>query len=611
MDDLFRNPFGDDNRNKNEKSNAQRDTGGGNGPTLIRTIYKTMAPTFEGPIAGYSTITEDSHPAPTRASSPANKPDPKPTPSTTLEPKPKEKASLPSVIYKPVSTGSADETELIQASGIPTPTPTIDPGVQLTSTSTSTPTPTPTLNFASSTPPTATTSAAVATGGDSGTSAAAKAGIAFGVLGGVFLVGLAAFFLFNRRRRQAAERGGGHEEKSYAKTNANTLDAMTVRSDPHAPRISLRPVTQFLPNWGLDKRTSKNAGMAWHPSAAVGAHSQNNAMWERPSTSQSTHPANPFGNQAERVPEPSIYEHGAVSRSDPLTANGPAIAGGAATGAGVVGLTRKASMRDKTQRNIDLTLPPKLGSMPPSPAGTEFSMTSVAPGAPMPPSSGAEAIAAAGGPSNSNVHRVQLDFKPSLDDEMELRAGDLVRLLHEYDDGWALVIRLDRSQQGVVPRTCLSTRPVKPRSPQGQQRLGPPINPSGQHPRGPNQPQGPGQRPMTPHGRPMTPQARPMTPQARPMTPQGSRPMTPQGTTPQARPRVGQGAPGIPSPRPMSPAGLPPSPGPRHGSSASPGGMNRATGPVGPRPAQSPPPGPPNGPPTRPIGRKPVPGQAY
>jgi len=35
-----------------------------------------------------------------------------------------------------------------------------------------------------------------------------------------------------------------------------------------------------------------------------------------------------------------------------------------------------------------------------------------------------------------NVHRVQLDFKPSMDDELELRTGTLVRLLHEYDDGW-------------------------------------------------------------------------------------------------------------------------------------------------------------------------------
>ena len=51
-------------------------------------------------------------------------------------------------------------------------------------------------------------------------------------------------------------------------------------------------------------------------------------------------------------------------------------------------------------------------------------------------SKGAAAIAAAGGPQNSNVYRVQLDFKPSLEDEMEMKAGELVRLLHEYDDGW-------------------------------------------------------------------------------------------------------------------------------------------------------------------------------
>lgn len=40
----------------------------------------------------------------------------------------------------------------------------------------------------------------------------------------------------------------------------------------------------------------------------------------------------------------------------------------------------------------------------------------------------------------------------------------------------ALCIRLDRSQQGVAPRTCLSARPVKPR-PAGNNR-GPPLRAS-------------------------------------------------------------------------------------------------------------------------------------
>lgn len=301
-------------------------------------------------------------------------------------------------------------------------------------------TPTSSLSVATSTP---TADSTTSKDSSDGTSAGAKAGIAFGVLGGVFIVGLVAFLLFNRRRRQAAAKQEADNEKSHG--NANPFDTMTIRSDPHAPRISLRPVTQFLPNWNLDKRTSKGVGMTLNSAAAAGAHGQTNGMWERPATSQSTHPANPFGNQAERVHEPTIEEHNTIPPSDPFTANGPAIAAGAAVGVAAgagAGLMRKTSMRKDSQRNIDLTVPPTLGPIPPSPAGTEFSISPVSPGAPMPPSNGAAAIAAAGGPANSNVHRVQLDFKPSLDDEMGMKAGDLVRLLHEYDDGWVSSDRL-------------------------------------------------------------------------------------------------------------------------------------------------------------------------
>lgn len=73
---------------------------------------------------------------------------------------------------------------------------------------------------------------------------------------------------------------------------------------------------------------------------------------------------------------------------------------------------------------------------PGSPNGTEFSQSSEATGTTPGPTTSGAAIAAAGGPPNSAVHRVQLDFKPSMEDELELRAGQLIRLLHEYDDGW-------------------------------------------------------------------------------------------------------------------------------------------------------------------------------
>ena len=90
---------------------------------------------------------------------------------------------------------------------------------------------------------------------------------------------------------------------------------------------------------------------------------------------------------------------------------------------------------------------------------------------------GAAAGGAPRGPNGEvlNVYRVHMEFKPSMDDELELLQGQVVRMMHEYDDGWCLCMRLDRSQQGVVPRSCLSKAPVKPRSPNQRPRGPPPA----------------------------------------------------------------------------------------------------------------------------------------
>jgi hypothetical protein len=49
-------------------------------------------------------------------------------------------------------------------------------------------------------------------------------------------------------------------------------------------------------------------------------------------------------------------------------------------------------------------------------------------------------VAASASPANEqsqgNVYRVLMDFVPSMEDELELKNGQLVRMLHEYDDGW-------------------------------------------------------------------------------------------------------------------------------------------------------------------------------
>ncbi|KAF4999143.1 hypothetical protein FGRMN_2671 [Fusarium graminum] len=509
--------------------------------------------------------------------------------------------SIPSAIGNPVESQSVDSI-LAKATGAASASTTIDPVAD--------------ISGASSLP----SSSSSAVPEASGTSAGAKAGIAFGVLGGLLAMGLLVYFIFAKRRKQAEmERLENDDEKLHGPMAGNSAAPMVAAAavrrsmspEPvetasitaaKAPRVSLRPVTQFLPNWnGLDnqKRTSKGAAMALaipaasSPSAANGPLSPRTpggSAWERPSTAQSVNPANPFGTQAERVPSPVSEETASAFRAtpspvsersiigaavspqppsnDPLTANAPAISDSAL-------VARQTSIRRAGPRQLDLTIPkPLTAAVPGSPAGSEYSNSPVTPGGPEIPSAGAAAIAAAGGPANSAVHRVQLDFRPTMDDELELRAGDLVRLLHEYDDGWALCIRLDRSRQGVVPRTCLSTRPVKPRPAQNGPRPGP-----GPGPRGPG-----------------------------PMTPNGSRPQSPMGPP--------RGPPGRPQGRPMSPGPRPQSPGPRAQSpggdrSQSPSGTNRRNNPPGPspmNPSQEPRPGHAA---SGSLSRKPVPGQAY
>ncbi|KAJ6490767.1 hypothetical protein C8R47DRAFT_1045654 [Mycena vitilis] len=51
-------------------------------------------------------------------------------------------------------------------------------------------------------------------------------------------------------------------------------------------------------------------------------------------------------------------------------------------------------------------------------------------------------------------------FTPTLDDELLIQVGETVRMLEEYQDGWALVQRIGRidAPKGVVPRTTITDR---------------------------------------------------------------------------------------------------------------------------------------------------------
>lgn len=113
----------------------------------------------------------------------------------------------------------------------------------------------------------------------------------------------------------------------------------------------------------------------------------------------------------------------------------------------------------------------------------------------------------------------------------------------------ALCQKMDGTQQGVVPRSCLSKQPLKPRP-------GPP--PAGARPPM-GSPQGPrARRPSnaSSNGIPVLGQPRPLSPAT------GRKSPGPQGP-PQGHPRVGSNASFAVQPRPMSPASGRNSPGPR------------------------------------------------
>lgn len=374
--------------------------------------------------------------------------------------------------------------------------------------------PTSTAATSSATSATAASASASSTSssssGSSSNDTASKAGIALGVLGGLFLVLAFVYFMITRRRKQLEEQRRLEDDE---KLNGPFADGPPPRTPAKAPRLSLRPMTQLFTGFNAsnqgDQQANKGSEIAMVASP-TGKRAPGASAWERPMTADSHNDRNPFGNSAQILEEPATpkqpptqpmspmtpiseasvpspeftaglkpaprvsaltadsatvpsivtkdlprspvhsaqvspvdsYEGGEVGRAVSTSDSKPAPAGpmlSAGAGYNATAVERRQSMRQEhVPAPIDLTLPPKLTgvAVPPSPAGTEFSMHEVDSDHSPVASSSAAAIAAAGGPANTTVHRVQLDFQPTMDDEMELTAGQLVRLLHEYDDGW-------------------------------------------------------------------------------------------------------------------------------------------------------------------------------
>ncbi|MCJ1461766.1 hypothetical protein MMC07_000365 [Pseudocyphellaria aurata] len=469
--------------------------------TVVSVIYVTAPKTFDGPIAGYRTMdgsddasqpqTEDSKDAaPAKATPTAQFEQTADASPTKAQPtKAQETQEQPSE-SKPISTATPKAKAATESDSAASATPTVSSKIIKSSSQTpltdsvatksalTSQSPsqsqsksqlqspfaaTSSIGQSAATSSASSTPAVAASENSPGMTGGAKAGLAIGILICIGVLLGVMFCCLRRVKRQ--NRSDDDEKVPMGKSGVGrTLSVQTTRTTATAPRLSLRPVTQFLPDLGT-RRKSGNALAAPGGSTHLGP---DQATSEKATTSNHVNdPANPFGNHAE-VTEKSILpiqsnnpvnpfdnhasavDEARFKPSSPPPAEAPAPLRIRSPSPEVLngpGFARVERHNLPNQHNLS----PARAASPAMSGRSEFSMTSVSSGY------------LANGLPPSNVHRVQLDFKPSMNDELGLTAGQLVRLLHEYDDGWALCIRLDRSQQGVAPRTCLSARPVKPR----------------------------------------------------------------------------------------------------------------------------------------------------
>lgn len=412
--------------------------------TIVSVVYVTASPTFSGSIAGYSTVGQEDE-----TTSSAEE-----THSSTKTTAAKTTATSSSASHTTTSASTL-KTSASSSSELPSSlvaTTSVGSSVALLAATDNVPTSTAVTSSTSASSANASSTAAADTS-SSGMSAGGKAGLVVGIL--LLLgVGLALLLFFFKKKKQAAKAERLDDEKSaMVASSARRAEATRVEVQRQASqrsngggaaaataahRLSLRPVTQFQPfneKTGASQAPSQMGGMLTPVSSAPSYHSQQ---------PQDQNRNNPFGNHAESIDTPNTngppiiegFNDGgeviAASAVVAAAASSPASNSPAPAPLKPVGLARSASKAGNGLK-MDFTTKPNTVLSPPSPSGSEFSTAS---GATQAQSVTGMAIAAAGGPPNTTVHRVQLDFVPSMDDELELKAGQLIRILHEYDDGW-------------------------------------------------------------------------------------------------------------------------------------------------------------------------------
>lgn len=429
-----------------QEANAQ--PAGQDAATIVSVVYVTAPKTFDGPIGGYKTmdsseLVEDSletkATATKESSSSATKT--QTTRDTDTSKTPSANSKSDSIISTSTSKGTVTISSTSLTESIAAATPTSS--TQQSSTAST---------FISQ--PAATTSSAPdSTETPQGMTGGQKAGLAFGIIIG--LVALLALILCCLRRKK-------NKNKSYEKTDdekqpigpppppppiTRTTSTVSTRTTATAPRLSLRPVTQFLPDLGARRKSSNLLTPTGGPNQNISTVPNQTHSETPAAATHSGDSANPFGNHAEVSEQKSLPVQSNAAPVNPFDSDaapsddnrlGSSLAPPAEAPAPlrirtptptpppeVSGAPAARAERHITPNQHNLT--PARAASPAFSTNSDYSLTPVSPGY------------HANGPPPSNVHRVQLDFKPSMEDELGLQAGQLVRLLHEYDDGWVRI----------------------------------------------------------------------------------------------------------------------------------------------------------------------------
>lgn len=268
-------------------------------------------------------------------------------------------------------------------------------------------------NTASPTDAAASTSTSSAIGTQSeGLSTGAIAGIAVGAVAGVALLAALIFFLVRKKKRDDDMDDTENEKTAFALPPPPPVAKPSTPSTP--PQLNVRPVTQFAPDFGGNNGFNPANAAAAGAAAGAGAAASRNLTGNPPSPPRSATGSNPFNDPTNPF----------SAATTPVSETGPSGSAAAMGGAGVAAMGSNGYSGQAS------------GAHSPGPGSFDgesvASATLAADGA-----AGMAAVAgAASGASPNNVHRVQMDFNPSMEDELPLRSGSLVRMLHEYDDGW-------------------------------------------------------------------------------------------------------------------------------------------------------------------------------